>query len=110
MHSDAARWLRIIGWFVVIAYTAFAVFDFVVADDPLGNRAIVAGLLVIGAAFVALGLRMFSQRPWPAAGLVGVGAVMGAFPIFWSVLAPLLAITLVVLSVVCARRASLAKA
>jgi hypothetical protein len=38
--------------------------------------------------------------------LISLGALAGAIPTFWTVLAPIAAVTLVVLSIVYARRAA----
>jgi hypothetical protein len=57
-----------------------------------------AGLLILA------GLRMSNRSPWPAAALISVGALAGALPTFWTVIAPIVAIPLVVLSIVYARR------
>ena len=108
--SRTLRWLRYVGWFVAIAYIAFGIFDFIFAGDPWGNRAFVAGLLVVGGALILFGLRTLPRSPWAAAAMISVGAVMGALPVFWSVLAPALAISLVVLSIASAQRLSSAPA
>lgn len=50
------------------------------------------------------GLRMLERSPRLGAALVSGGAVAGAVPIFWALLPLLLASTLVVLSVMYARR------
>jgi hypothetical protein len=64
--------------------------------------------LVGGGAAVLIGLRLFERSPWLGTSFVSVGAVAGALAIFWTVAAPLAAIALVVLSVMCARRAEAA--
>ncbi|MGH3051980.1 MAG: hypothetical protein ACRDM8_03350 [Gaiellaceae bacterium] len=58
------------------------------------------GLLLLG------GLRMSKRSPWLSAALISLGALAGAIPTFWTVLAPIAALTLVVLSIVYARRAT----
>jgi hypothetical protein len=65
-------------------------------------------LLAGGGAALLAGLRLFERSPWAGVTLVSVGAFAGALVLFWSVLVPLLAITLVVLSVVSARRVAAA--
>lgn len=66
--------------------------------------------LVGGAVLLFIGLRISRQRRWPGAALVSLGAVVGALPIFWTIAAPILAIALVVLSMMYARRAGTAPA
>jgi hypothetical protein len=57
-----------------------------------------AGVLVLG------GLRIFDRAPRAGALLVCLGAIVGGLILAWSIAAPIAAIALVVLSVVCARR------
>ena len=53
---------------------------------------------------VLAGLRMLRRAPVRGATLVSLGAVVGALPIFWALLPLLLAVALIVLSVLYARR------
>jgi hypothetical protein len=61
--------------------------------------------LVSGALLLVAGLRLFSRRPGVGAVLVSIGGLAGAVPLFWTLLLPLVAIALIVLSVRDARRA-----
>ena len=61
-------------------------------------------LLLVGGALLLLGLRSFQRSPWAGVALISLGALAGALVIFWTVLAPVLAIALIVLSVLYARR------
>jgi hypothetical protein len=64
-------------------------------------------VFLVGAGLLLLaGLRISNRSPWPAAVLISVGALAGALPTFWTVIAPIAAITLVVLSIVYARGAT----
>ena len=72
--------------------------------DSSRDRLIFGSLVVGGGVLVGLGLLAFRQ-PWVSAGLVSIGAVAGALGIFWTILMPLLAIALVVMSVLRAPRA-----
>ena len=65
-----------------------------------GNGFAGSGILVF------LGLRMSRRSPWLGATLISVGAVAGALPIFWTILALVVAVALVVLSIMYARRAA----
>ena len=62
--------------------------------------AIGPGLLVLA------GLRVLHGAPGRGATFVSIGAVLGALPIFWALLPLLLALALLVLSVLYARRAA----
>jgi hypothetical protein len=73
-------------------------------DSSTGDRIGWIALLVGGGVLLLAGLRMSIRSPWPAAVLISVGAVAGALATFWTVVAPIVAITLVVLSILYARR------
>jgi hypothetical protein len=60
--------------------------------------------LVGGGLLLLAGLRISARSPWPAAALISLGALAGGVPIFWTVIGPIAALTLVVLSIVYARR------
>ena len=70
----------------------------------IGEEVMWFGLLVGGGALVLAGLRLVPRAPWVAAALVSVGAVAGSLPLFWTLILPLVAIALFVLSIVNARR------
>ena len=75
-------------------------------DDAAATDQIIwAVLLCTGGVTVLAGLRLFGHSPAGGAALVSVGAVLGALPIFWALLPLLLAVALIVLSVLYARRA-----
>jgi hypothetical protein len=61
------------------------------------------GILVLG------GLGLLPRSPIAGATLISLGAVLGALPIFWALLPLLLALALIVLSVVYARRAAVGR-
>ena len=63
-------------------------------------------VLVAGSLLLIAGLWLVQRSPWAGAGLISLGAVAGAVPIFWTVFMPLVALALVVLSVVNARKAT----
>jgi hypothetical protein len=73
-------------------------------DSPTSDQVLWIVLLVGGGAVVLIGLRLFERFAWLGAALVSIGALVGALVIFWTVVAPLGAIALVVLSLLCARR------
>ena len=79
-------------------------------DAGAGDQIVFIALLAGGGAALLAGLRLFRSSPRAGAVLVSLGAVAGALVLFWSVLVPLLAITLVVLSVIHWRRLTAATA
>ena len=74
-------------------------------DSSTGGRVFWIIFLVGAGVLVLAGLRVFERSPWAGAALVSVGAIVGGLVLAWSVAAPVAAIVLIVLSVVCARRA-----
>lgn len=75
-------------------------------DSGTGDQIFWIVFLVGGGLLLLAGLRMSKRSPWPSAALISLGALAGGIPVFWTVLAPIAALTLVVLSVVYARRAT----
>jgi di/tricarboxylate transporter len=75
-------------------------------EASTSDRVIWTVLLVGGGILLFLGLRMSRRSPWLGAALISIGAVVGALPIFWTLIAIVVAVVLVVLSVIYARRAS----
>lgn len=95
--------------FVCLALLGFGVGVLFAEDFDSSTDRLIFGFLVVGGGvLVGLGLLVF-RRPWLSAGLVSIGAVAGALGIFWTILMPLLALALVVLSILRARRAGVAK-
>ena len=73
-------------------------------DSSTGGRVFWILFLVGAGVLVLAGLRIFERSPWAGAALVSLGAIIGGLVLAWSIAAPLAAIALIVLSVVCARR------
>ncbi len=107
-NSKAFRVYRYLGWAAAALALTVGIAELLFASDSLLRRAVFCGVLALCAVLILVGLRVVDMRPWPGAALVAVGAIDAGFPIFWTVLAPLLAITLVVLGVVVARGLSTA--
>lgn len=74
-------------------------------DSPASDQILWVAFGVGGGVAVLAGLRVLQRSPWGGAALVSLGAVAGALPVFWALLPLLVAIALVVLSVLYARRA-----
>jgi hypothetical protein len=100
--------LVVLGTFTGIAYLLIGVIGGVWPshwEDASASDQIIWIVLLLGGGLLLLaGVRISNRSPWPAAALISVGAVLGALPIFWTGLALLVAIALVVLSVLHARR------
>ena len=102
--------LRGLGMFTGVAYLIVGVAGAIWPghwDDAAASDQIVwAVLLIAGGLLVLAGLRLLRRAPVRGATLVSIGAVIGALPIFWALLPLLLAVALIVLSVLYARRAA----
>ena len=76
-------------------------------DEAAASDQILWAVLLIGGGLLVLGgLRLLHRAPARGGTLLSVGAVVGALPIFWALLPLLLAVALIVLSVLYARRAA----
>jgi len=75
-----------------------------VTDGDRSDLAFWLALLVGGGALVLIGSFVLGSRPVLSAVLTSVGALAGAVAVFWSVIVPVLALALVVLSIARARR------
>jgi hypothetical protein len=101
--------LRGLGTFTGVAYLIVGVVGAIWPghwDEAAASDQVVwAVLLIAGGLLVLAGLRLLHRAPARGGTLVSIGAVVGALPIFWALLPLLLAVALIVLSVVFARRA-----
>jgi hypothetical protein len=102
--------LVVLGTFTGIAYLVIGVVGGLWSshwEDASASDQIIWIVLLLGGGLLLLaGIRISKRSPWAAAALISVGAVLGALPIFWTVLALLVAIALVVLSILYARGAT----
>ena len=60
-------------------------------------------VLIGGGVLIIAGLWLVRRSPWVGAGLISLGAIAGAVPIFWALFPPVGALALVVLSAINAR-------
>lgn len=108
-----SRALLRLGWVVAVFYLVFGLVIGLLPshwdEASLTDQVFYIVFVVGGGVLLAVGLRVFEQAAWPGAALVSVGAVAGAVPLFWTLLLPLFAIALLVLSVRDARRAQPAR-
>ena len=109
-HVSAPRVLGILGWIAALLYVGIGVLELLLADSSLGHRAAFLVVLCGLALLVLVGIRTIPSRPWLGVPLASLGAILGGFALFWTGLAILLAIGIVVLSILSARRVSVAPA
>jgi len=109
--AGARTALQICGFATAGLYVLVATVELILDDEVrIGRRLLFAAVLVGIAVLVLGGIRMLERRPWPGVALASLGAVIGGFALFRTGLAIALAIAIVALSAVCARRLSLARA
>ena len=102
----------VIGGVLGVAYVAAGIVGGIAIDwdDSAGAaRVLWIALLAGGGVLLLAGLWVLrTASAWLAAGLVSAGALAGAIAVYWSLLVPVGAMVLVVLSIVRARRATAA--
>jgi len=102
----------ILGGLLALAYLAGGVLGGLLVDwddDGGDNDRLFWILFLIGGAVLLLaGLFVADRSRWLAATLMSLGAIVGAIAIFWSIVVPIAAIALVVLSILWARRSQAA--
>jgi hypothetical protein len=104
------RGLRVVAWIAALLFIVVGLGELVLADGSLGHRVTFALVLGLFAALVLVGVRLIDDRPWVGAALASLGAIAGGLALFWTVAALLLAVAIVVLSVLVARRAGMPRA
>ena len=101
------RILTVLGWITALGYVAIAIFEiFIDSDEALSSRIGFPIFLVALAAALMVGVRLISDRPTLGAIVASISALVGAFELFWTLLAIVLGIAIVVFSVLVARRAA----
>jgi len=98
------RGLRVVAWAAALLYVAVGLIELLFADGTLGHRVIFAAVLALFAALVLVGVRLIDARPWVGAAMASAGAIAGGLALFWTGAALLLAVAIVSLSVLAARR------
>jgi hypothetical protein len=73
-------------------------------EDSRGSRVLFLSVLALLAVLVVAGIRLLPVHPWTGLAIASIGAVLGGFALFWTGIAILLAVAVVVLGVVCAVR------
>ena len=100
--------LVVLGFFTAVAYLLVGIIGALSIshwDEASASDQILWGsLLVGGGILIFAGLRISRRSPWGGFALISIGALAGALPIFWTLIAVVVAIALVVLSFLYARR------
>jgi hypothetical protein len=95
--------LSILGYFAATAYLIVGLVGGLWPshwDDTSGSAQVLWIAFLVGGAVVLLaGLRLMPRSLWGGAALVSVGGFLGALPIFWTGVALVLGVVLVLLSV-----------
>jgi uncharacterized membrane protein len=100
--SAVAFWLTA---FLAAVDLGFGVLHPLIGDWDSDTDRLVFGLLVGGGGvLLVVSLVVFRRSPWRAAVLGGIGAIAGALGLFWTIVIPILAIVLIVLSLLRVRR------
>ena len=102
----AFKSLRIVGWLTAALFVAIGIAEATYANGTRAHQTLFFVALTLFAVLIVVGIMLLERRPWLGAGLASLGAVLGGISLFWTVAALLLAIAIVWLSVVCARRVS----
>ena len=101
-----SRGLRVVAWVAALLYVVVGLVELILADGSLAHRVTFAVALGLFAVLVLVGVRLIDGRPWIGAAMASVAAIAGGLALFWTIAALLLAIAIVTLSVLVARRAS----
>jgi hypothetical protein len=100
------RRLRIVAWVAAALYIIVGFGELIFAGDSLGHRVVFAVVLLALAGLVVGGVALMARQPWIGAAAAAVGAIAAGLALFWTIAAILLAIAIVVLSVMVARRSA----
>jgi hypothetical protein len=108
-NGSLGRALFGLGLFVGIAYVVTGIAGGIWPghwdDAPASDQIVWVILGVGGGVTVLAGLWLLPRSLVVGATVISIGAVLGALPIFWALLPLLLAVVLIVLTVIYARRA-----
>jgi hypothetical protein len=97
MQSRVGRWLTVTLGLLLLA---FGVAETVThRDDSLGALAFWSGTLFGGATLILTGVLLWPGRPPAGFALVFAGALLGFLPTSWTILLPLLTLTVIVLAI-----------
>lgn len=96
----------VLGAVLGVGYIAAGITGWIadVADGDGSDLTFWVVFLCGGGALVLLGVFKITSPAWASIGLVAVGAIAGAVATFWTAATPILALALIVLTVIRARR------
>ncbi|MFC5175805.1 hypothetical protein [Nocardioides taihuensis] len=98
MRSRVGRWLTLT---LGVLLLAFGVAETVAhLGDTVAARVFWSGTLLGGGALVLVGAVLWPRHPRVGFALVTIGAVIGMLPTAWTLVLPVLGITVIVLGVV----------
>jgi len=94
----------LLGWVTALFYVAVALFEVLIdSHEALGTRIGFPVFLVALAVALMAGIRLITPRPRLGAIVASVSALVGAFVLFWTLLAIVLGLAIVVFSVLAVR-------
>jgi hypothetical protein len=99
--TTAAYWLALV---LAACYALAGIIGWIANAAEGGDLAFWLGLLLGGAVLILAGLFLAPRWSVTSVVLLGIGGLAGALALWWSVVAPILAIVLIGLAVAAARR------
>ena len=97
MRSRVGRWLTVTLGVLLLAFGVAETLTHL--DDTLAARVFWSGTLFGGGALVLVGAAVWPRHPPAGFALVTLGAVVGMLPTAWTLLLPLLSLTVIALGV-----------
>ncbi len=108
MPTSVPKPLLLVGGIAVVFYLLWGlVFGLMPShweESGVMDQVLFLVLMIGGSLLLGVGLWVFSRAPWLGALLISLGGILGALPVFWMLLPLVVAVALVMLSIVYARR------
>ena len=97
-----------LGWITAIVYIAVGLVVGLLPshwkEAGAADQVLWVVFLAGGGLLLVAGLRSIERSPWLGAALISLGSLAGVAALFWTIVAPLAAIALIVLSIMTASR------
>jgi di/tricarboxylate transporter len=97
-----------LGWITAIVYIAVGLVVGLLPshwkETGAADQVLWVVFLAGGGLLLIAGLRSIERSPWLGAGLISLGGLAGVAALFWTIVVPLAAIALIVLSIMTASR------
>jgi hypothetical protein len=106
---DVERRLRIVARAAAALYIIVGFGELIFAGGSLTHRVVFAFVLLALAGLVVGGVALIPRQPWIGAAAAAAGAIAAGLALFWTIAAILLAIAIVVLAAMVARRTAAAR-